>query len=404
MLKTVSTLHSIWMKSTTSQASVNIGLIGCGARLRGVVKEITAHDRENLIRVAVAYDPDPASIEALREQFGRDCRNSPTEEALVNDPEIEWVFIGSWNCHHARQAILALNAGKNVFCEKPLAMTLKDCLAIREAAQKSGKVFAFGLVLRYSSHYQRIMELVSSGAIGRIVSFEFNETLGFTHGGYIFGNWRKNRQNAGTHLLEKCCHDIDLANWIIGSLPVRAASFGGRDFFTPQNASHVERIGPDEQGAIAYSAWPDPQRSSPFDGKADIFDNQVAILEYANGVRGTFHTNCNAGMPERRFYLCGTEGTLRADLVASTIEIQRIGWDSKIEKIDTRVTDGHGGGDQAMGNAMVETLLRGVAPLASCEDGIKSAIVAFGLDQAADEGRVVDLNAMWSESGINPHG
>ena len=90
----------------------------------------------------------------------------------------------------------------------------------------------------------------------------------------------------------------------------------------PAGATH-RRIGPDEQGVTSYSSWPDPQpvRPSPFDGKADIFDNQVAILEYANGVRGTFHTNCNTGTPERRFYLCGTEGTLRADVVAHTIGV-----------------------------------------------------------------------------------
>jgi len=397
------------MKSSIFPKTVNIGLIGCGLRLSAVVKAILDNDPENRIRVVSAYDPSAASVESARERFGVGCRLCSSEEELVADPEIEWVFIGSWNCHHARQAVLALNAGKNVFCEKPLAITLDGCLEIREAVRKSGKVFAFGLVLRYSPHYQRIMEVITSGAIGRIISFEFNETLGFNHGGYIFANWRRERKNAGTHLLEKCCHDIDLANWIVGSLPVRAASFGGRDFFTPENASHVDRIGPDENGEAAYSVWPDPQpvwadsqpnRPSPFDGNADIFDNQVAILEYANGVRGTFHTNCNAGTPERRFYVCGTEGTLRADLVASTIEIQRIGWNSKIEKLDTNVADGHGGGDEAMGKAMVETLLRGVAPLASCEDGIKSAVVAFGIDQAADEGRVVALKTMWDQSQI----
>ena len=390
------------MKSIQAPEIVNVGVIGCGARLRTVLQAIIGQDPENRIRIVSAYDPNPASVEATREQFGTDCKIASSEEELVNDPEIDWVFIGSWNCHHARQAVLALDAGKNVFCEKPLATTLPDCLEIREAARKSGKVFAFGLVLRYSPHYQRIMEVISSGAIGRIISFEFNETLGFNHGGYIFGNWRRERKNAGTHLLEKCCHDIDLANWIIGSLPVRAASFGGRDFFTPENVGHVERIGPDEQGVTAYSSWPDPQpaRPSPFDGKADIFDNQVAILEYANGVRGTFHTNCNTGTPERRFYVCGTEGTLRADVVARTLEVQRIGWNSKIEKVQSHDGDGHGGGDEAMGKAMVETMLRGVPPLASCEEGIKSSIVAFGLDRAADEGCVVDLTPMWEEAGL----
>jgi len=388
------------MSSSTSSEIVNIGLMGCGARLRLVVKGITDADHEHRIRIVSAYDPDPLSHAAFRGMFGEGCEERATEEALVNDPEIDWVFIGSWNCHHARQAIMALEAGKNVFCEKPLATTLEDCIAIRDAVWKSGRTFAFGLVLRYSPHYQRIMEVIRSGAIGRIVSFEFNETLGFNHGGYIFGNWRRERRNSGTNLLEKCCHDIDLANWMTGSLPVRVASFGGRNFFTPENAHHMQRIGPNEKGEAAYCTWADPHRGNPFDGKGDIFDNQVAILEYVGGIRGMFHMNCNAGMPERRFYVCGTEGTLRADLITDTIEVRKIGWDTKIEKTSTLVEAGHGGGDEVMARAMVETLLRGAAPLASYEEGLASAIVTFGIDRAADEGCVVDLAAMWRQAGF----
>jgi len=365
-----------------------------------VVKGIIDADPEQRIRIVSAYDPDTMSLAACCETFGQDCKNHPSEEALVSDPEVDWVFIGSWNCQHAHQAILALNAGKNVFCEKPLATTLEDCLAIQRAVQESGKTFAFGLVLRYSPHYQRIMEVIQSGAIGQIISFEFNETLGFNHGGYIFGNWRRERRNAGTMLLEKCCHDLDLANWMVGSLPVRVASFGGRNFFTPENAHQMERIGPNEKGQAAYCTWADPHRSNPFDGKGDIFDNQVLILEYANGVRGMFHMNAHSGIPERRFYVCGTEGTLRADLATSAIEVQRVGWDTQIERLDTSVEAGHGGGDEVMAKSMVETLLRGAAPLASVGEGIMSAIVAFGIDRAADEGCIVDLYPMWCQAGI----
>lgn len=392
------------MESSTSSKKLQIGLIGYGGRLRDVVGRILNEDPENRIRVSAAYDPDPTSQETIRRTFGPDCRIHSSEESLLRDGELDWVFIGSWNCHHARQAVLSLNAGRNVFCEKPLATSLEDCLAIRDAAEKSDGTFAFGLVLRYSPHCQRLHDVIRSGVLGRIVSFEFNETIGFNHGGYIFGNWRRERLNAGTHILEKCCHDLDLANWFIDSLPVKVASFGGRDFFTPENAGQIERIGSNEKGDKAYELWPDAHRSNPFDGRGDIFDNQVVILEYANGVRGTFHANCNAGIPERRFYVCGTEGALRGDLVSGLIEVQKTGWETKREKIDTHSPDGHGGGDEVMAKSLLETLLRGAPPLASVQEGLKSAIVAFGIDQAVDECRVIDLHEMWGRAGINPGG
>jgi predicted dehydrogenase len=374
--------------------TVRIGAIGCGARLRHVLRHLFNAAPAGRIQITAAYDPLPKTLRAMREELGISFAEEDSDQALVQRPDVDWVFIGSWNSQHARQAIAALHAGKHVFCEKPLATTLDDCLAIRAAAEKSGRIFAFGLVLRYSPFYQKVHEIVSSGRLGQVISFEFNETLGFNHGGYIFGNWRRKSENAGSHLLEKCCHDIDLANWIVDSLPVRVASFGGRDFYLPKNAHHVERIGPTSEGKPAYSTWADSQRVSPFSEGCDIVDNQVAILEYANGIRATFHTNCNAGIVERRFYICGSEGALRADAITGKIELQRISHEGQPEQIDTGVAGGHAGGDEVMGQGLVETLLAGTPPLASVDEGIRSCAVALAIDQAMQEGRIVTLPSL----------
>lgn len=382
----------------TQSKTVDIGLIGAGARLRSVVKGLIAADAR--VRVAALHDPDPISIEAARAEFGRDIPAFDSVQALVTSPSIEWVFIGSFNHLHSAQAIAALNAGKNVFCEKPLATRLEDCLAVQQAVRTNGRTFAFGLVLRYSALYQKVRELIAAGTIGELISFEFNETLGFNHGGYIFGNWRRQTELAGTHLLEKCCHDIDLANWITGSLPVRVASFGGRDFFVPENERHMARLGTDSNGKTAYQVWPDPHAVNPFSAGADIVDNQVAILQYANGVRGTFHTNCNAAIPERRFYLCGSEGAIRANAVTGVVEWQRIGHGTKMETIDMGNAGGHSGGDETMATELAKTLLEGNAPQASVDDGLRSCLVAFGIDQAMEERRVVDLLPIWKQAGI----
>lgn len=385
---------------TASNSKVRIGMIGTGGRLRGVVRRLLQSDTTGRLEIVAAYDPDSGSLDTLDQVFGKTVRRAASDEALINDPEVDWVFIGSWNSEHARQSVAALNAGKNVFCEKPLATEFEGCLAIRDAVARTGKTFAFGLVLRYSPHYVRLKEVLESGVIGKIISFEFNETLGFNHGGYIFGNWRRKRANAGTHLLEKCCHDIDLANWMIGSLPVQVASFGGRDFFTPENQGEVERIGPNAEGKAAFSLWPDPHHKNPFDGEADIFDNQVAILQYANGVRGTFHTNVNASLRERRFYICGTRGSIRADLVSGIIEVRENGWTARSEVYDTNAGDGHGGGDEVMANSLLATLTQGTAPAAGVLEGLHSALAAFALDEAADTGKVVDVRELWCRAGV----
>jgi len=380
--------------------------------LRTIVGNLlkTPPGREGRIEVVALADPSAEAMEAMRAESAPGAAAYSGLDAMLAGGGVDWVMVGSWNNAHAGQAVAALKAGRRVFCEKPLATSLADCLRMRDALREAeaadatpGRRFFFGLVLRYTDIYRRVKALLEAGAVGRLVSFEFNETLSFNHGGYIHGNWRRHRENAGTHLLEKCCHDFDVVNWLTDSLPVRAASFGGRDVFRPENRALAERLGTDEAGRPAYGTWPDPARVDPFSEGASIVDNQVAVLEYASGVRATFHTNCNAAIPERRLYLLGTEGTLRADALTGRIEVQRIGFDTKREVIEPAGgDDGHYGGDLHMATHLARSMTEGCAPLATLDDGLRAAVSCFGVDQALDAGRVVAFDGLWEEAGIAP--
>jgi predicted dehydrogenase len=356
------------------------------------------------VEIVALSDPNPHSIAAAREKVSPSARVHEDYRNLLEDPAVDWVMIGSWNCFHAEHAIAAFKAGKHVFCEKPLALTVEDCLAIRDAWHASGKMFSIGFTLRYSPHYRRIREIISSGKIGSIVSMEFNETLEFNHGGYIHADWRRKTEWAGSHLLEKCCHDLDLVNWMVDSLAVRAASFGGCDFFNSANASRIEKLGKSPEGKDAFTTWSNDHIKgniiNPFNDDKDIVDNQVAILQFANGVRASFHTNCCTGIAERRMYLCGTEGTLRADVITGQLEIQGIGFGTELEDCHTEAKGGHGGGDHILGASLADSMLKGAPPLTSIEDGLRAAFTAFGMDEALRTGMVVDLTPLWQQAGL----
>jgi predicted dehydrogenase len=381
---------------------LGIGLIGCGARLRTVVKHLmVATDK---VEIVALCDPNPHSISKAREVYNPRAKVYEDYHELVRAPDVDWVMVGSWNCFHAEHAIAAFNAGKHVFCEKPLALNVNDCLAMRDAWRASGKLFSIGFTLRYSPHYCQIKEILASGKIGTILSMEFNETLDFNHGGYIHADWRRKTEWAGSHLLEKCCHDIDLVNWMTGSLAVKAASFGGRDFFTGANAHHVTRLGESPGGKKAFMTWNTDMVkgniTNPFNDDKDILDNQVAILQFANGIRAAFHTNCSTAIPERRMYICGTEGTLRADVISGQLEVKRMGFDTQLEDYRTGASGGHGGGDTILGASLANTMLNGVPPLTSLEDGLRAALTVFGLDEAQRTGTVVDLIPFWGQANI----
>ncbi len=341
------------------------------------------------IAVDAVCDVSPGSIETARQVLGSDFRAFESLEDLLRASDAPWVLIGSPNAFHVDAICASLAAGRNVFCEKPLATTVADCHRAEAAVRAHPeRMFFFGLVLRYSPFYRRVQEIVASGEIGKLVSFEFNETLGYYHGSYIHGNWRRHRRLAGTHVLEKCCHDLDLANWIVGSTPVRAASFGGLDVFRSENKDIGDSWGTLEDGRPAWRLWPDPDGIHPFNDDKDIVDNQVAILEYANGVRASFHTNCISGIPERRFVICGTKGSLRADAVTSLIEVCASAPHATLRKEDLGCGGGHAGADPVMAEHLARSILHGDPPAAGIQEAVASSMAAVLIDQAADTGQV----------------
>jgi predicted dehydrogenase len=358
------------------------------------------------LKVVALCDVSPRSLEEAKTVLHcPDARVYADHRQLSADPEVDWVCVGSWNAFHKEHILGAIEAKKHIFTEKPLTTTLEDCVALKEAIGSHTGMFLLGFVLRYSAFYRRIKELVDAGTIGRLVSFEFNETLAPDHGGHIMMDWRRRREWSGTYLLEKCCHDIDLTNWITDSVPVKVASFGGLDFFRPENKYRMDEIGPHENGIPAYCGWRNGEiynrdnSIDPFTSEKDNIDNQVAILQYANGIRATFHTNLNAAITERRMYLCGTEGTIRGDVMTGQIDYRRISRDRAMV-LEQSASGGHGGADGTLANALRDSMLNGTAPLVGLDAGIRSAVACFGIDAALDAGTVVDLRPMWQRVGV----
>ena len=376
--------------------NVGIGLIGCGAMGIYLAKLLLAVD--NRLQIKGIYDPDERSIKSAMDLASGTAKIYQDYHELLAAPDIDWIMIASWNCYHKEQVIASFESGKDVFCQKPLATNLEDCVSMFQVWKKSGKIFSIGYTLRYSPHYRKIKQLIDERMIGDIISLELNETLDFNHGGYIMGDWRRLTKYSGSHLLEKCCHDIDLINWIVNSRAKRVASFGGLNFFKPENQIHIQRIGKNKEGKSAYMTWDGLVDLNPFTSDKDIVDNQVAIIEFENDVRATFHTNCNAGIPERRMYILGTEGAIRADVLTGSIQVKRIGFDTPTMDESTEVKGGHGNGDAYLVQELADNMLRGSSPSVSMKEAVKSSLTCVAIDQAMENRTVIDLNAYWNKA------
>lgn len=209
------------------------------------------------------------------------------------------------------------------------------------------------------------------------------------HGGYIFRNWRRFADQAGPHILEKCCHDIDILNWIINSVPSRVTALGGLDIFTPENKPESEAV------MKLYKTWTWAYEDvDPFTTEKTIEDNLMGMMQYRNGVKVSFHTNCNASFGQRRLLICGVKGSLEADLVTCQIRYQVIG-EERHEAV-LKAAGAHGGGDYHIIEDLVHSMCEGTKPQASGEEGFRSALVCLALDRSRrEDGAWVDLEKDW---------
>jgi len=314
---------------------------------------------------------------------------------LLKVEGIDWIMIGSKNYQHYNHCIDSFKANKNVFCEKPLAISIEECENIRKVYKETKKLFATGFVLRHAPMYEKIKEIVSNGELGELISIEANELLAPGHGGYIMRNWRRYREQSGPHILEKCCHDIDILTWLVGTVPSKVAAFGGTNIFLPKNAPEKA------EDLDHYQWWPQAYEDvNPFTVDKTIEDNILVILEYRNNVRVTFHTNCNSAWAQRRMEICGIKGTLEADFVTDNIKWKKIGNSQQLHKEALIESGLHGGGDYRIIENLCESMAKGTIPKTTGEEGFVSAVICLAIDEARIKGQVVDLEPYWKRFEI----
>ena len=398
---------------------LRVGAVGCGARGRRVLERLSSLGRT---RITALYDPLAAATAQVRAELAPQAHIAGSYQEVVRRDDVDLVLVCSPDHAHREPAVAAFEHGKHVFCEKPMATTAADCQAIWDAARAAQRHLIVGFVLRHAPFYRQIKRRIDSGALGRLVSIEANENLGAAQGAFFHRDWRRFRKFTGSYLLEKCCHDLDILTWFAGALPRRVASFGGRTVFTPRpEAPHYCRDCDLECAHRLHLEDPPPKPTTRaelelsrgraldlccYNSDSDIVDHQVAIIEYANGVRATFHSNQNAGMPSRRMYVVGDAGCIEGDLywghfqfapVAYTPGFEGTHWERTVVGHGSQ----HGGGDERQLAACVDALLEGAPPPAGGRAGLVASVTALAIDEALQQGSVVDLRERWQRLGLD---
>ncbi|MGH9378129.1 MAG: Gfo/Idh/MocA family protein [Terriglobia bacterium] len=244
-------------------AKVRYGVVGSGNRSRSSHLPILRGLFPN-VEITALCDITPENLQAGLQVCGSDTAGySDYRQMIEKHPELDAVLVIVPSYVHAEIAVAALEAGKHVLTEKPLATHLADGNRMIETAAKRKKTLQVGSQMRYSLLFHRMAELIRQGAIGQVElvlgalcrgdwnpkSWQYTDPV---TGKSM--NWRYLTLTEGSALLEDGIHELDVIHWLVGAEPQRIQAQGG-------NNVYVER---------------------------QTIDNAGILIEFTNGVRCNF--------------------------------------------------------------------------------------------------------------------
>ena len=328
-----------------------IGLVGAGGMGKSLVLE--ANQIEG-VKVVFVSDLDEDRARSLAEEVN--ASYTLDYHGLLCDDRIHAVFVASPPFLHATISIDAMNSGKHVFCEKPMATTLKDCDAMIKTAEQNQVNLGVGLVCRFHATHSKVREIVVSEQLGKPISMHVHRIGGPWQGGSYHTDWRMQREKCGGFLMEVNAHEIDFMRWTCGEIKKVYAAGG----------TYIQH-------------------------EADYADLVVASLNFENGAVGLLHSGQVSAI--------GGYGG-RVDCEKGSIFFPQIwGGDSKIQ---IKRFDGSGE-DIPISSMQVESPVRaeirafidatidGVTPPVAGADGRAATEIALAAYRSIETGDPVNL-------------
>ncbi|KKB79349.1 oxidoreductase [Devosia limi DSM 17137] len=373
---------------------MRVGIIGLGYRL-GYLARVFSAARDDFTIVGYV-DPDPAGLPYAQEHGVSVGTAFDSLEAMLDSEDLDLLMVGSPNHLHLEHIRIGLDRGMKIFTEKPVVTTIEETMALAELIAEYGSDnLMVGLVLRYAPLYVDLRKAQAEGLLGDVTSIEASEHIPPYHGAFFMRDWRRYERYSGSFMLEKCCHDLDLYNGVMGSRPQYVSSFGGRRTFIPANAPQNLGINDMEVYHRKPSGWQGSDKV--FDSDGDIIDFQTAMVQYANGAALTFHTNLNVPDDFRRFAVMGVKGMAEGDFIRNFMRVtdSRTG-DRLIDTTyKTSELSQHYGADEQMAEDILKHMIEGVPLPVSVVDALEAGLLALTMDQAMRTRTVVDMTPIW---------
>ena len=279
----------------SSRNKVKIGIIGNGS-ISGV--HIAGYQKNPDAELYAFCDINEQRLKEAGARYGVTRLFTDKDEMLKALPELDAVSVCTWNSAHAECAIAALNAGKHVLCEKPMAMSAEEARAMKEAAEKNGKLLMIGFVRRFGNDCRILKDFIDKDYFGEIYYTKATYLRRCGNPGGWFGD--KSRSGGGP-LIDLGVHVIDLVRYLLGN--PRPVSVYGATF---------KKLG-DRRNIKGSAGYLSAEKSA--NDICDVEDLAAAMIRFENGAVLSVETSfsLNIRKDEGKIELFGTKAGAKLD-------------------------------------------------------------------------------------------
>jgi len=389
-------------------------IIGTGGRANAYVSDGLQEEFE-LVGIT---DPNPKNRKVflgLNNLVGLVPEFDDYQTMLGAVGEIDGAIVCTPNHLHVEPTLELMRRGVPIALEKPIGESPHSCQALLEAKRKYNARVLIGFGMRSSLFYQKAKQWVSEGRIGRIVSVQADEFPHILSTNAIFrSEWRRFKSMSGGSLNEKCCHDLDMLNWIIDSEPRHVFSFAGRNSLTPRPAmpdkcsdclitaecayylpesvyDHPAMYNTANDGLL-YKFTRD-NSSCIYNNGHDLNDHQQVLISFANGASAclTMDFSAKGRVCGRTLKIIGTEGAIFGKVEDNSIALQNKNTDA-LEVADLSDPKNELSMNRIHG-LRFSRLIRdpGFQPDATIEAAFLASMTAFAADRSAENHTVESL-------------
>jgi len=276
-------------------SKLKIGIIGLGTiALKHTAACLKLADEVELYAVV---DVSEERLNSFADQYGVKHRFTDYRDMLKLE-ELDAVIVCVWNCMHAEVTIDALNAGKHVLCEKPMATKVEDALRMREVAEQNGKKLMIGFVRRYGRDAKVLKDFVDNEYLGEV----YYAKMKFLRRNGNPGGWFGNKAlSGGGPLIDLGVHMIDMARFLMGN-PKPVSAYGAT-FRKIGARGHLK-------SDIKYSSV-----SRSKNDICDVEDMATALIRFDNGAVISLESSFTLNLrdDEYKIELFGTKGGATCD-------------------------------------------------------------------------------------------